>query len=45
MHLCEQGGRAQGGLTRILAVAALAWLAVLIGPTEADVATRGPFRG
>jgi caa(3)-type oxidase subunit IV len=40
MHLREQGG-----LTRIAAVAALAWLAALIGLTEADVATRGLFRG
>ena len=40
MHLREQGG-----LTRIVALAALAWLAVLIGLTQADLVTRSLFHG
>lgn len=40
MHLNEQKW-----LARLVAIAALAWLAVLLGLTQADVLTRGLFRG
>jgi cytochrome c oxidase subunit 4 len=40
MHLREQGW-----LARLAAVAALAWLAILIAMTQTDLATRGWFGG
>jgi cytochrome c oxidase subunit IV len=40
MHLREQGA-----LARLVAVAAIAWLLILIGLTQADLATRGAFHG
>ena len=36
--------REQRWLARLVAVAALAWLAILIGLTQADVLTRDTFR-
>jgi cytochrome c oxidase subunit 4 len=40
MHLREQGA-----LARLVAVAATAWLLILIGLTQADLLTRGGFHG
>lgn len=36
--------REQGWLARFVAVAAIAWLMILLGLTHADVLTRGAFR-
>lgn len=40
MHLSEQKW-----LARLVAVAALAWLLILLGLTQTDLLTRGMFRG
>ena len=40
MHLREQGW-----LARLVAVAAVAWIAILVIMTQADLATRGLFPG
>jgi cytochrome c oxidase subunit 4 len=37
--------REQKWLARLVAVAAIAWLAILLGLTQADVLTRGAFGG